>query len=57
MGYTMSNGLETIVWKTIKVPENFEKTFDRKIKSHGKYINFPDFVRQAVNEKIERDLN
>lgn len=51
----MSNGLETVVMKTYKIPDNFEKIFDSKIAPKGKFMNFPDFLRDAVREKLERE--
>lgn len=51
----MQKGLETVALKTYKIPDNFEKIFDRKIKPNGQFLNYPDFLRDAVREKIERE--
>ncbi len=40
--------------KTYKIPLSYEQIFDKSIKPLGQFINFPDFVRDAVREKIER---
>lgn len=37
---------------TIKVLESQKKTYDKKIPS-GSYTGFPDFVRDAIREKLE----
>jgi Arc/MetJ-type ribon-helix-helix transcriptional regulator len=52
----MNKRLETVYLKTYKIPDSYEKLFDRKIKPLGQFLNYPDFVRDAVREKLERDL-
>lgn len=39
---------------TVKIPSSYQTIFNSKIKPRGKYINYPDFVRDAVRKQIEK---
>lgn len=45
------------VMRTYKIPLSLEKTFDKSIKPMGLFSNYPDFLRDAVREKLEREIN
>jgi ribosomal protein S3AE len=41
---------------TVKIPVELLMVIDSIVESTGKYLNRSDFIRQAIREKIEKEI-